>query len=645
MARSHSTPGNDQARNPASAGTALAVPSLLAGWELPQADSTSRPAVPNRRSAWFVSLVLHLVLLLVLSLITFSEVIQLPFVIESGLATTPEELMPVTMDAAAAVMDSNESSSQVSAEGAIGADSSGVAVQSSMVLKEQIASEFYGPGSQTPGEVISFETSQLSQPVLRAGKMTRADGVSGALDILTEEIAQSLQEGPTRVVWILDVSPSMTEYRQVIADRLEKIYAQLKAMKLPVETSLETGLMAFDDKPHALSTKTVKDPLKIRDLINRLPSTERGIENTYLAVMNARNRFGPAKERVPIRVMFIVVTDEEGSDVSRNLDHCIELMQKDLIRCFVIGKSTVLGRPVVETHRFDPSGQQYISVVEPGLETAYLEFMDPAAHSFFSYNQPTVLTGEAAFGLKRLCVETGGLFLMSSTDIDPAIDPEINEEFQPRYGDRLAVQRSLQFDPFRAGLVAVSEDCKTLGLGVPGSRFPIPNNLLVSGLTIPESRAMVAAFDAGLARNLKSLEELGPWRTRVRDRRSIANYDLAVSLLVAQRAYCQSYLGVLEQITSGKARPKQADHNMWQLIASSPIDEGGPVAEKLREKAHEMLSTVAESYPGTPWAVRARLELEGLYSKGWGISSYKVRVTPGFVPPRTPNPSPIRQNL
>jgi hypothetical protein len=598
----------------------------------------------GRYSAWFLSLLMHLALVVVLSLITFSEVIRLPFVIESGISSEPEALVSYSISAPSEKVETTTTEQSMAAAVTQVSGALAGAASTSNALTEQISREFSGPGSSSSEQVMAFDLSELSRPVRVAGTMTRANGIEGAIDLLTEEIAKSVQEGPTRVVWILDVSPSMSEYRRAIADRLETIYSQLRAMNLPVDRSLDTAVMAFDERPHALSPTVSQKPSALRDLIHRLPSTESGIKNTYLAVMNARNRFGPAKEKIPRRTMFVVVTDEEGSDLFKSLDHCIELMQQDHIRCFVIGKSTVLGRPVIESHRFGPSGQQYISVVEPGLESAFLEFMDPASHSSFSYGLAPVLTGEAPYGLKRLCLETGGMFLMSSTDIDPSVDSNTIREFQPLYGDRPTVRRSLQFDPFRSGLVSIAESNGKVELGVVQVRFSVNSNLILEGMTLPEARSQVTAFDNALVRNLKALQALAPQRTRVRDRRSLANFDLCVALTVAQRSYSQSYLGVLNRISQPNARPKDPSHNIW-LLVNSIEDEGGPAAAQLREQARDMLAAVIESYPGTPWALRARNEMDGIYAKGWQISSYKVRVSPGVPPPRTPSPPPIRQNL
>jgi len=63
------------------------------------------------------------------------------------------------------------------------------------------------------------------------GDTEHPGGVEGSIDLLTQEIALSLKERKTLVVWLFDESGSMEERRNAIADRFENIYAQLGQMK------------------------------------------------------------------------------------------------------------------------------------------------------------------------------------------------------------------------------------------------------------------------------------------------------------------------------------------------------------------------------------------------------------------------------
>ncbi|MFM8571757.1 MAG: hypothetical protein ACKOAU_09195 [Pirellula sp.] len=49
-------------------------------------------------------------------------------------------------------------------------------------------------------------------------------GTDGAVDRVTYEILQSLEERPTLVVWVFDSSISMVKRRQEISDRVDRIY-------------------------------------------------------------------------------------------------------------------------------------------------------------------------------------------------------------------------------------------------------------------------------------------------------------------------------------------------------------------------------------------------------------------------------------
>ena len=56
-------------------------------------------------------------------------------------------------------------------------------------------------------------------------------GAKGAVDRLTFEILQSLEERPTLVVWLFDQSGSLHRQRQEIRDRFERIYTELGIAK------------------------------------------------------------------------------------------------------------------------------------------------------------------------------------------------------------------------------------------------------------------------------------------------------------------------------------------------------------------------------------------------------------------------------
>ena len=70
-------------------------------------------------------------------------------------------------------------------------------------------------------------------------------GTSGAIDRLTYEILQSLEQRKTLVVWLFDSTVSLSQQRKEIHDRFDRIYRELGV----IESSGNPAFAKHSDKP------------------------------------------------------------------------------------------------------------------------------------------------------------------------------------------------------------------------------------------------------------------------------------------------------------------------------------------------------------------------------------------------------------
>ena len=161
--------------------------------------------------------------------------------------------------------------------------------------------------------------------VATAGATEHAGGVNGAIDRISWELANSLREKKTLVVWLFDVSPSLSGRRAQIADRVENVYKQLTDLNVGADKALRSAVAVFGEKCTVVTDKPLDDASELVKTVRKIKSESSGTENTFAAVNLVANKYKSQSDR-DHRVMIIVVTDEAGSDPV-NLDTAIAICQ------------------------------------------------------------------------------------------------------------------------------------------------------------------------------------------------------------------------------------------------------------------------------------------------------------------------------
>ncbi len=105
-------------------------------------------------------------------------------------------------------------------------------------LEEQIIN----PDIPVVETFLNPNEAQILEPIDLTGTTEHAGGTEGAIDRITQEIAASLRQRKTLVVWLFDESLSLEARRTEVSERFENIYRQLGLMDVDTKEALKTAL-------------------------------------------------------------------------------------------------------------------------------------------------------------------------------------------------------------------------------------------------------------------------------------------------------------------------------------------------------------------------------------------------------------------
>jgi hypothetical protein len=468
--------------------------------------------------------------------------------------------------------------------------------------------------------------------------------LESALDRVTWEVANNLQEKRVLLVWLLDASGSLKKQKQIIGTRLRRIYGELDALEnseqIPRrEIPLLTGVVAFGSKTEFLTPNPTEDFETILNAVQNAPIDPSGRENIFTAVKHVVSTWSRFRVQQHRRIMVVAVTDESGDDFSESLEPAVALCQRHGAKAYVIGPAAVFGRQKGFVPYVAPEdGQTYNLPINLGPETAVIE--NVSIPFWYSGQQYTYLSsGFAPYALARLVHETGGVYFMSNMTTMSGLTPlgvfdDVSlKPFIPDYGysslDDYA--RDIRKRPIREAIVRasfLSREYKAGGTPTLDLRVT-PQNFRQSASNAQRSVArsqlmldrVLQAFPDGIEDALGG-EESERWRM---------NFCLSYGRLLAQRVRCLEYNFAFAWMkTNLSNQDVQTKSNHWIVKPSSKINYAGNM-KKVAEKAEALLKRVVDEAPGTPWAVMAARELKD----GMGIT-----IAQRFIPP----PPPRRNN-
>ncbi|MEN0112074.1 MAG: vWA domain-containing protein, partial [Planctomycetota bacterium] len=340
----------------------------------PIADEANEPqrAVPGRLAdagAWLGSVAFHAAGLATLALLTqFTPIDRIPELLSPTLPEPAEEAIEeafrvaeeLTVDVGA-LADGGVGDAAASAP--IEADVSEVSLELEALTEVAMTAALDLPATA----LTSPDPDDLS--LVHGVGATGATGSRGAVDRLTAEILQSIEQRPTLVVWLFDRSGSLDKQRERVADRFERVYRELGVARSrgaagfgaedaesrdPDDEPLLTTVAAFAEGVEYLTPKPTADVEAIQSAVRAIRPDRSGRENVFSAVIDAVNRHRNHVTRRPRRnVMLVVFTDEAGDDAER-LDAAVQATRAWQTPVYVVGAPAPFGRVDAYVRYVDP---------------------------------------------------------------------------------------------------------------------------------------------------------------------------------------------------------------------------------------------------------------------------------------------------
>ena len=463
--------------------------------------------------------------------------------------------------------------------------------------------------------------------------------IETALDRVTWEIAQTLQERKVLVVWLLDASGSLTKQRAAVAKRLNRIYGELDALdkegQLPRrEQPIISGVVSYGLKTNFITREPTDKFDVIQNAIANTKNDPSGRENIFTAVTHVVNRWKKYRTMDKRQIMIIAITDESGDDFPVH-EKAIKMCRKNGVRAYVLGPTAVFGRRKgFVPYRAPEDGKEYKLPVDLGPETAKFDLVD--LQFWFDGSQHTYLSaGFGPYALARLVRETGGIYFttnmttMAGFGPTGIFDADAMRPFSPNYefGTPNDYLQHLKNHPLRYAVVAAaelsranpSEGTPDLDIRVTARNFR--NSATTAQQTVARSQLMIQsilqAFPNGIEKHLDK-EQSPRWRMA---------FCLSYGRLLAQQVRCLEYNYACAWLKGNLTEQDiNTKSNRWIFKPSEKINYATSM-KKNAKLASKLLTQVIEEAPGTPWAVLAARELK---------HPFGMMVEHRFIPPPPP---------
>lgn len=554
--------------------------------------------------AWLVSAGVHLLILLL-----FASIVQTTF-------REPEPDIVSAIDEpeldqykfeTATVLDEVGNDSDVNIVSPSKASATQTGREPQEPFQQRLNDELVLTTQPIPEQIVQPNQLDLTAEFDVTGTTEHTGGVEGAIDRLTNEIAASLRENETTVLWLFDASLSLRTRRDAIADRFQTIYKQLDKLGVLGDSRLLTVAATYADTTDLLTDEATADIGEVAEKIRAIPDPDTASENVLTAVSEVTNRFLTQRTRQRRNMMVIVVTDERGDDF-QELEPVIGKLKRYGIKVYCVGNAAPLGQTQELITWTYEDGFTEMLPVDRGPETVFPELL---ALPFWGRGPArTLSSGFGPYGLTRLAAETGGLYLLTEETSKP-FDPAIMRNYAPDYRPIAIVEAQLKKNLAKQALVRAAtltqEGGKANAFPTPRRVFPGENDTVLRQ-AITEAQKPMAVIDYPLQELSTILEQGLRDRDKLDSPRWRAEFDLAVGRVSALRARAFGYNTVLAEMKVAPKVFQDKDNNQWALKPSNEIT-GGPAVKKLAETAREYLSRVVDEHPGTPWAELAAVEL------------------------------------
>lgn len=596
--------------------------------------------------AFFVSLIVHLVVLVALGLI--------PLVLSNNQVTltitqvTEEEVEP-EVKLPEEFFFSEQPAEQVGANSMAGdtvaLSLASVVAEMSEVPQEQVELDPVGDiAVNEVNEAIKVATALNFSPnsIVKGAAGEGTTGAAGAIDRITHEILLSLEERKTLVVWLFDSTASLVPQRQAIHDRFDRIHKELgiieaagnEAFTKHAEKPLLSSVVSFGSTVKLMTKEPTDSISELKQAVAAIENDDSGMENVFTAIHDSAKKFASYRQTSEVQaeparnVMLVVFTDEAGSDWQNGMDPTIQMCRRWAMPVYVVGVPAPFGRRETQMKWVDPDPKYDQSaqwgVVDQGPETLYPERLK-LAFSGSGLDEEPIDSGFGPYGLTRLCVETGGIYFTVhpnrnvnrsvnkqetaafSSHIKYFFDPSVMRKYRPDYVSLNEYNKRVSQNMARRKLVEASMGSQLTQMDNPTLRF-VKSDEAAFSEALSEAQKSAAALEPKINMLFETLRQGEADREKEASPRWQAGYDLAMGRVIAVKARTEAYNGMLAAAKRG-LKFKDPKNNTWVLTPANEVSVGSALS-KLADKAHVYLDRVVKDHPDTPWALLAENELK-----------------------------------
>ena len=481
-------------------------------------------------------------------------------------------------------------------------------------------------------------SSVMRRSVVDPSRVGQGHSVAATTDFIFGRIRETLAQGNTLVIWLLDSSISMQRQHQMLADRLAQFLTQLQQTDGSDEHVLHHGVVAFGQRPRQLVALTPK-PALVLSAIRQVPIDNTGLENTFGAVgwcvqeyleRNSKNR--------KKQVMITVWTDESGDDIGR-LENTVRTCIGRHVSVSVVGPSAVLGAARgYHVYHHPVDGRDYYLPVTRGPDSGFPQrlrlphwfrlvpeswdegFRGPWQGSLPAWyggsDLESLVSGFAPYGLARLTQQTGGLYIIYDRPADRApFSIDDLRPYLPDYRSLPEIEHDLKDNTFRRSiLAAVRMTYANVDLRPP--RMDFTNSalngqafvaFLQSQLATQTSNVAVASQIVETALSKFGKDGLEEGYGKEESPRWRAWYDLTRGRLLAVSVRLREYSVLASRLAQGNGLATTTNS---VDIEPSRVIVSGSETEWRASEAYRLLSRCIESNRDTPWMYLAERELQ-----------------------------------